>query len=482
MSPEIQVATIACVADWLRSGALTAGAIAEQVVRNHDMQCAALGAYAGWDPSVVRARAASLDGRPGAFAAQSPLAGLPVSVKDNYALDGWPLHCGGPVCLEAGWQREGGVIAALRAAGALFTGKTQACHFSMGALGHNRHRGTPRNPWDPRHARFPGGSSSGAAASLLEGSAMLAVVSDTAGSARMPASLGGVVGLQISAGRWPTDGIVPVSRTLDTVGLMARSVADLCMAFTALDIALSPSSRQDFPPVSLAGMRLGLCDWFLDDVPADILAPFEAAVAELGRAGAAISPLALPELGAVAGLFQRGAVFAPEFASFIASALPEMRPLLEHGIAYWFDRALAVPAADRLAALAEMRALRATAAARTGAVDVWIAPTVPGTAPTLAEVTTPRDELAWNRRLPRNVMPSNYLGWCSLTMPVGRDRFGIPAGLLLMAPAGADGHLLRAALACERVLGAPAGRLGPPPGIRRSSGASAGIDSFSNSR
>jgi aspartyl-tRNA(Asn)/glutamyl-tRNA(Gln) amidotransferase subunit A len=112
-------------------------------------------------------------------------------------------------------------------------GKTHMVEFAFGGTGHNGHWGAPYNPWDAAAHRSVGGSSSGAGVSLLEGSALLALGSDTAGSVRIPASMTGTVGLKVTLGRWSTEGVVPLSFTFDTPGLLARSVSDrlrLCRA------------------------------------------------------------------------------------------------------------------------------------------------------------------------------------------------------------------------------------------------------------
>ena len=130
------------------------------------------------------------------------------------------------------------------------TGKTHTVELAFGGLGVNEHHGTPRNPWDAEHARVPGGSSAGAGVSLWEGSALVALGTDTAGSVRIPASMTGTVGLKTTPGRWPTAGIVPLSPTLDTAGLLARTAADAAWAFAALDPG-SPDPRALVEPLDL---------------------------------------------------------------------------------------------------------------------------------------------------------------------------------------------------------------------------------------
>ena len=145
------------------------------------------------------------------------------------------IYAGSSRLMPDALQREGPLVENLRQQRAVFTGKTHTVEFAFSGLGLNSHWGTPRNPWDTAVHRVPGGSSSGAGVSLIEGSAILAFGSDTAGSVRIPASLTGTVGLKTTHGRWPLAGIVPLSPTLDTAGLLARTADDMLFAFAAID-------------------------------------------------------------------------------------------------------------------------------------------------------------------------------------------------------------------------------------------------------
>ena len=128
-------------------------------------------------------------------------------------------------------------MATLRRQLGVVMGKTHMVEFAFGWTGRNSHWGAPYNPWDAAAHRAPGGSSSGAGVSLLEGSALLAFGSDTADSVRIPACMTGNVGLKVTLGRWSTEGVVPLSTTFDTPGLLARSVSDVAYGFMALDPA-----------------------------------------------------------------------------------------------------------------------------------------------------------------------------------------------------------------------------------------------------
>src|SRR5437764_11089461 len=163
---------------------------------------------------------------------RSPIEGLPVSLKDLFDVAGDVTRAGSKVlAIEA--THDAGAVARLRAAGAIFIGRTNMVEFAFGGVGLNPHYGTPRNPWDRAAARVPGGSSSGAAVAQAEGMCVMALGSDTRGSIRQPAALCGVVGFKPTARRVPRAGCFPLSYTLDSVGPLANSVA-CCAAYDAV--------------------------------------------------------------------------------------------------------------------------------------------------------------------------------------------------------------------------------------------------------
>ena len=215
-----------------RSERLSAGDLTEQAIEQHRTT---LGAYKYWQPQDARNAAARADTSFSAGEDHGPLQGIPVSVKDLYNVDGLQTFAGSPVSIPDSMMTQGPVITDLNRQQAVFIGKTHTVEFAYGGLGVNSHWGTPRNPWDSTEHRVPGGSSSGAGVSLQEGTALLALGSDTAGSVRIPASMTGNVGLKTSFGRWSLEGIFPLSPTLDTAGILTRTVADAVFGFAAMD-------------------------------------------------------------------------------------------------------------------------------------------------------------------------------------------------------------------------------------------------------
>ena len=183
-----------------------------------------------------------------------PLAGLPISIKDNFDEAGITTLAGSTVLKGAPpAARDATAVARLRAAGAVIIGRTNMTEFAYSGVGINPHYGTPRNTFDRPAARIPGGSSSGAAVSVADGMAWAAIGTDTGGSVRIPAALNGLVGFKPSAHRVPLEGVLPLSTTFDSVGPIARSVADCVL----LDRVLAADDLE-LPALSLRGLRFAV--------------------------------------------------------------------------------------------------------------------------------------------------------------------------------------------------------------------------------
>jgi aspartyl-tRNA(Asn)/glutamyl-tRNA(Gln) amidotransferase subunit A len=455
------------IAGDLRAKRVTAREWLEAAIFRHERFGERLHAYSLWAPGQALAAARAADEAFGSGLTVGPLQGLPVSIKDLFAASGYPCFAGSSRRLPADpWERDGPLVATLRHQLGVIMGKTHMVEFAFGGTGQNSHWGAPYNPWDAAAHRAPGGSSSGAGVSLLEGSALLAFGSDTAGSVRIPACMTGNVGLKVTLGRWSTEGVVPLSTTFDTPGLLARSVSDVAYGFMALD----PAGTDPVGFITraaargLAGVRLGVGDPFLwRDCDAGIVETLEEAVKALVQAGAVAYEFTLPEAETGYAVFLEGGLSAIELRSFLDRELPDWLDQLDPVIAPAVHNAATLSARDYLARMARLRALARSAAPRLDAVDAIASPTLCLTPPLMSEVADADSYLRINRRIVRNTVAVNYLGLCAITMPVGFDRAGMPVGLQLTAPTGAEERLLAIALAAERVLGTAADRLGTPP-------------------
>lgn len=458
--------SLAEIAAAVETGRVTAEALADAALDRHREFGPLLGAYITMEPERVIAQARASDALRRTGQAPDALLGVPVSVKDLYGLAGYPTYAGTPRRLPPDWEREGFLVSRLRRLGATFTGKTHTAELARSGLGINYHHGTPRNPWDRETHRVPGGSSAGAGVSLIEGSALIALGTDTGGSIRIPASMTGTVGFKSSNGRWPIDRVVPLSPTLDCVGGLTRTVADAAWFFAAVDPGSEDPRRSlaGRAPREVAGLRVGLLDclgW--DEAPDDIAACVRDALVELERAGARVMPFSLPEYDATGAIYRRATIPPIEVGAFLASELPDWLPLLHETTARRIRECADFPARDYLGILREMARLANLVDDRLREVDALVTPTVPLSPPALADVTELDDYFATMPRTGYATAPVNILGLPALSIPVGLDNAGMPVGLQLIGRAGTDTALLETGRAIERTLGTANERLGRAP-------------------
>ena len=453
---ELASASIAELGAALREGRVRAADLVAQAAGNRDQT---LGAYKLWLPDRAAAAAAMADE---AFAQGldfGPLQGLPISVKDLYGLAGTPTHAGAPRPLPGGWEREGPVVQAVRNGMGCIVGKTHMVEFAFGGIGSNLHWGTPRNPWSPDVHRVPGGSSAGAGVSLWEGTAVVALGSDTAGSVRVPASFTGTVGLKTTYGRWSLAGLVPLSSSLDTAGILTRSVADAALAFPVID----PRCTAPPEPADLSRLRLGVVEELFEGCDPDVDKAVRGAVRELEGKVASMLSFSLRELAAAREIFAAGGLAAPEFMAFINRELPDFRATLDPNARARFIPVESMTASEYLDRRARLARLAEEANASLAGVDGILSPTTPITAPRLDEVADADGYRDRNMASLRNTMPGNLLDFCGLSVPVGLDGEGMPIGLQIMTARGTDERLLSVGLAVEGALGTARQRLGSPP-------------------
>jgi aspartyl-tRNA(Asn)/glutamyl-tRNA(Gln) amidotransferase subunit A len=261
-----------------------------------------LAAFLHLMPERALDRARRLDQERAAGAAPPPLAGVPVAVKDILDMEDVPTTCGSRMLEGYRPPFTATCVERLERAGAIVVGKTNMDEFAMGSSTENSAFGPARNPWDL--GRVPGGSSGGSAAAVAAGLVPVALGTDTGGSIRQPAALCGVVGLKPTYGRVSRYGVVAFASSLDQVGPLTRSVEDAALVASALcghdprDLTSAALPVPDFRgglARGLDGLRVGVPWAFLEDgLDAGVKVSFEAALADLERAGARIQEIALP--------------------------------------------------------------------------------------------------------------------------------------------------------------------------------------------
>ena len=382
---------------------------------------------------------------------RSPLDGIPVSIKDLCDVAGRTTHAGSVVLDDAPpAAADAPVLARLRAAGAVIVGTTNMVEFALGALGLNPHYGTPRNPYDRETGRAPGGSSSGGAVSVTDGMAAAALGTDTAGSVRMPAGLCGLTGFKPTARRVPLDGIVPLSRNLDSVGPLAPTV-QCCATMDAIFAGEAARPLDDLP---LAGLRFAVPQSLvLDGMDDTVSATFAGALSRLSDAGARIEEIPFRELLRMPDINRSGGMTIAEGYAWHRALLEKAGDRYDPVIAARFRDGANVSAADYIDLLDARADMIRTADATTAGFDAIIMPTLPIVAPPIAALESDRDlYIKTNMLLIRNCGLANFLDRCALTVPCHRPGEA-PVGLMLFGETMGDRRLLSIGLAVEKELG-----------------------------
>ena len=449
------------IAQDLRDTNVTATLLAETAIAHYEATEADLHAYKFWAGPQMAEHAGAVDLFLRNGQDLGPLMGIPVSVKDLYGVPNMPVFAGTDTAFPPRWQAAGPVVRAVTGQLGMISGKTHTVEFAYGGMGTNAHWGAPVNPWSKADApRAPGGSSSGAGVSLAQGSALVALGTDTAGSVRVPAALTGQCALQTTRGRWSREGIIPLSPSLDSPGILCRTVEDLAYAFGAIDQG-KPLATQARP---LTGMRIGVVQntvW--DDCDPSIAETTRAALAKLERGGAVLVDIAVPHVAEALEIFGQGGLAAAELRAFMEMNFPDRIARLDPMVRARVETADQIPAIEYLRRAAVLAQSAQGAARVFDQVDVLITPTVAISAPLLADLTDPAAYRRANMLTLRNTAFVNLFGWCALSMPSGLDDNGIPVGLQMIALPRQEEALLAMALAIEGALGRAPDLLGRAP-------------------
>ncbi|QFU92841.1 amidase [Amycolatopsis sp. YIM 10] len=337
--------------------------------------------------------------------ADGPLAGIPVLVKEIIEVGGLPFRCGSEVFADRIGAADAEIVARVRAAGGVVFGLTHSHEFAYGCTGTANRAGPCRNPHDP--SRIAGGSSSGSAAAVAAGIAGLALGTDTAGSVRVPASLCGVVGAKPSRGLLPADGVFPLSRSLDHVGVFTGSVADARYAVEVL-------GRVSLPALT-GSPRLGVVE--VDASPA-VTAAFDECLGVLEAAGARLTRVDFDwdEINRTAVDLQ-----GPEAAAVHAELLseryqPDVRDRLR--------AAAEVPGWRYVLARERVRPLTDAVERVLSEMDGVVLPAVPMRATPIGDESVREPLLRYNRL-------ANLTGFPALSLPMP-VRGGLPAGMQVL--------------------------------------------------
>ncbi len=385
-----------------------------------------------------------------------PLHGIPISLKDNLYTAGLRTTGGSGFLRDFLPLQDAAVVSALKTSGAILIGKTNLHEFAYGVTSNNPHFGPVRNPWDLD--RIPGGSSGGSAAALAAGLCYGSIGTDTGGSIRIPASLCGVVGLKPGLGRVSADGAIPLSPTLDFVGPMARTVADVALLFQAITAQKKnnhlPRARHLSSPRG-PQLRIGIPKHFLLDVVSpEIQQAFESSLVTLKKLGAKLKEVSLPYLKetehagnqiawAEATHYHQQAGWYPAHAADYGE---DVRSRLEMG--------------EKVSALEYLRALDLREKFIAGfhlallenEVDALVTPTTPIAAPLIGEenISIAGKDHSTRALLLRLNRPANLGGLPAISVPCGLTPTGLPAGLQFLAGVNEESLLLDLAARFEQ--------------------------------
>jgi aspartyl-tRNA(Asn)/glutamyl-tRNA(Gln) amidotransferase subunit A len=442
--------TLATLADDLQNHRTTSRKLVEEcLARIADPAGEGRRAFIHVDKDAALAAADAMDGLRKAKAAPSRYAGIPISIKDLFDIQGQVTRAGSRALDDSpAAEHDAATVARLRQAGFVLIGRTNMTEFAYSGIGINPHYGTPKGAWNRAEGHVPGGSSSGAAVSVLDGMAHGALGTDTGGSCRIPAAYNGIVGYKPTQRRVPLDGTVPLSFSLDSIGPLARSVA--CCA--ALDAVLANEPVTPLRPRPVQGMRLAVPTTIaLDDLDAPVAQTFERALATLSNHGALIERIEMSEFLDIGPMNAKGGFAASESYAWHRYLITAKGDIYDPRVSVRILRGEAQSAADYVDLLNERRSLIRRVNARLAPYDALLLPTTANTPPRIADLADDKEFTAANLRALRNCTLINMIDGCAISLPAHREG-EVPVGLMLAGAGGSDHRIFELAAGMEAVI------------------------------
>jgi aspartyl-tRNA(Asn)/glutamyl-tRNA(Gln) amidotransferase subunit A len=432
----------------LRAHAITSEAIVERCLAQIEARNSATNAFILVMADEARRQAREADRELAAGRDRGPLHGVPLSIKDLMDVHGTETTAASRVRVGRVASQDAPCVASLRAAGAVFVGKTNLHEFALGTTSGDSAFGAVRHPLDP--TRSPGGSSGGSAVSVATGMALATVGTDTGGSIRIPAACCGIVGLKPSLGEVPTEGIVPLSSTFDHVGPLAASVSDAWTVFRVLTGDLGPAP---LAPAAATALRLAVPrPYFFDMLDDDVRARFEASLESCRAAGVRVREIEIPHTDTIANVYIR--ISLKEAAVYHAATLAAVPERYTAPVRQRLEMGRGIQHEEYMLALGGREQLRRDVDAAFADCDALALPTLPIPAPKIGAETV---RVGATEQPLRNVMLRltqlfNVTGNPAISIPCGLTREGMPCGLQLVGTRGQTRELVQAALACEALL------------------------------
>ena len=372
---------------------------------------------------------------------RGPLQGIPYAVKDLIDVKGLATTAGARILEQHIAAEDAAVIRRLEQAGMILLGKTNTVQFAFSGVGINHDHGTPHNPWSETH-HLPGGSSSGSGVAVAAGLVPVALGTDTGGSVRVPAALCGTAGLKTTVGRVSRAGVYPLSWSLDSVGVLARSVEDAALVYQDMQgadinddttLGVGPQDVLKDLKSGVKGMRLAFAETvFFDDIHPEVDTAVRACGDVFKELGAEVTRIEFSEAAQALQLNPGGVFIASEGYTLNKKWLEENFDQLDPVVAQRMIKGKDITAADYLGNTLASKRLRAKVYNVLKDIDALLVPTTCVPAKPVAEVDADIDTyLKHNTVYLRNANIGNTLNLCGLNVPCGLTKAGLPIGLLI---------------------------------------------------
>jgi aspartyl-tRNA(Asn)/glutamyl-tRNA(Gln) amidotransferase subunit A len=459
-APPLHYQTISELAALIRKGEITAVELSEHFISRADRLEDTLNAYRLRCTERALDQARIVDKALATGEDHGPLQGIPYAVKDLFDVKGLPTTAGARIFEQHKAKKDAAAVRRLDQAGMILLGKTNTVQFAFSGVGINHDHGTPCNPWSKTHC-LPGGSSSGSGVAVAAGLVPMALGTDTGGSVRVPAALCGTVGLKTTVGRISRAGVYPLSWSLDSVGVLARSVEDAALVYQTMcgsdindDTTLGLGSQNVLKDLKsgIKGKRLAFAETvFFDDIHPEVNKQVRACGDVFKQLGAGVTRIAFPEAAEAKQLNPGGVFIASEGYTLNRKWLEEKFDELDPVVARRMIMGKDIPAATYLENTLAAKRLRSKVYNELKDIDALLVPTTCVPAKPLAEVDADMDTyLHHNAVYLRNTNIGNILNLCGLSVPCGFTSDGLPVGLLIYGKPFQEGVILNIGYAFQQ--------------------------------
>ena len=439
--------TIATAAEALRRGDLTAADLVERSLEVIEARNADTNAFIRVEAASAREEAQRLDLELKRGVDRGPLHGIPISLKDLIDVAGTPTTAASRALIDRVADRDAEIVTRLRRAGAILIGKTNMHEVALGTTSEDSAFGPVRHPADL--SRVAGGSSGGSAVAVATGMGLASIGSDTGGSIRIPAACCGVVGLKPSLGEVPTDGVIPLSKSLDHVGPLTRTVEDAALVWAVL-ADRTPARPAAPAPGTLRLKRLD--GYFSTPLAPEVRAAFDRAVSGLATAGVTIVDGELADTGRIVTTYVN--IVLPEGAAWHNELLKTRGDAYSPTVRQRLESGREISAAAYLDALEAQEAIAAAVDRALADCDALVLATLPIVAPPLGtgdmSIDPAEPPMPVRAAMLKHTQPFNLSGHPAISLPIAVS--GLPVGLQLVGRLNETARLLEIAAACEIIV------------------------------